>query len=195
MRVMAHPLHTFLFADLVGFTALTELHGDEVAADVAIRFAEEADRLAAEHGATTVKQIGDAVMFRTDDAADALALGTRIHDELGPAAGLPPAHAGAHTGHAVQRGGDWFGSAVNLAARVTDAARGGELLVTEATLAAAGDVPGFDIDALGPQAFKNVAGQTPVYAVRSAAPSLERRPAPVAPVLTWRPRPAAAVAG
>src|SRR4051794_6548336 len=126
---MAHPLHTFLFADLVGFTALTELHGDDVAADVAMRFGSETARLASEHGATTVKRIGDAVMIRTDEAADAVRRGTRIHDELGPAAGLPPAHAGAHTGCAVERGGDWYGAAVNLAARVTDAARGGELLV------------------------------------------------------------------
>jgi adenylate cyclase len=165
---MAHPLHTFLFADLVGFTALTELHGDDVAADVAVRFGSEATRLAAEHGATTVKHLGDAVMIRADHAAEALLLGTRIHDELGVAAGLPPAHAGAHTGRAVERRGDWFGAAVNLAARVTGAARGGELLVTEATLAAAGAVPGVEVDALGPQAFKNVSGQTPVYSVRRA---------------------------
>ena len=189
---MAHPLHTFLFADLVGFTALTELHGDEVAADVAMRFGSEAARLADEHGATTVKQIGDAVMIRTDRADDALVLGTRLHDELGPAAGLPPAHAGAHTGCAVERCGDWFGAAVNLAARVTGAARGGELLVTEATLAAAGKVPDLEIDALGPQAFKNVAGQTQVYSVRAAARPAARRAPAVAPVFSLRPLPAAA---
>jgi adenylate cyclase len=191
---MAHPLHTFLFADLVGFTALTELHGDDVAADVAMRFGSEAAQLAAEHGATTVKHIGDAVMIRTDDAADALMIGTRLHDELGVAAGLPPAHAGAHTGHAVERDGDWFGSAVNLAARVTGAARGGELLVTEATLAAAGAMPGVEVDALVPQAFKNVSGQTSVYSVRTTAERRELATVPVAPVLAWRPRPAAAVA-
>jgi class 3 adenylate cyclase len=192
---MAHPLHTFLFADLVGFTALTELHGDDVAADVAVRFGSEAARLAAEHGATTVKHIGDAVMIRIEHAAEALLLGTRLHDELGVAAGLPPAHAGAHTGRAVERGGDWFGAAVNLAARVTCAARGGELLVTEATLAAAGAVSGVEIDALGPQAFKNVSGQTSVYSVRPAARRAERAvPSTAPPVLALRPRVAVAAA-
>jgi adenylate cyclase len=189
---MRTPLHTFLFADLVGFTALAELHGDDVAADVAVRFATEASRLADEHGATTVKSLGDAVMIRADDAAEAMLLGTRLHEELGVHAGLPPAHAGAHTGRAVERGGDWFGAAVNLASRVTDAARGGELLVTEATLAAAGDVRGVDVDPLGPQAFKNVAGQTAVYSVRASARTAERRV--VGDVLKLRPRPAVAAA-
>jgi adenylate cyclase len=194
LTTIAQSLHTFLFADLVGFTALTELHGDDVAADVAVRFGSEAARLASEHGATTVKQIGDAVMIRTEQAAEALLLGTRLHDELGAAVGLPPAHAGAHTGRAVERGGDWFGAAVNLAARVTCAAHGGELLVTQATLAAAGAVPGVEIDALGSQAFKNVAGQTPFYSVRTAARRAERAVTAVAPVLSLHPRPAAAAA-
>ena len=189
---MAQTLHTFLFADLVGFTALAELHGDDVAADVAVRFGSEVARLAADHGAIPVKSLGDAVMLRAPEASEAMLLGTRLHDELGATAGLPPAHAGAHTGHAVERGGDWFGAAVNLAARVTCAARGGELLVTEATLAAAGSVPGVEVDALGPHSFKNVAGQTPVYSVRAAATREEpaRAPSPAAPVLALRPVPA-----
>jgi adenylate cyclase len=188
---MAQPLHTFLFADLVGFTALTELHGDEVAADVAVRFGGEVARLAAGHGATPVKNLGDAVMLRVEDAREALLLGTRLHDELG--GGLPPVHAGAHTGRAVERAGDWFGAAVNLASRVACAARGGELLVTEATLAAAGHVPDVEVDALGPQAFKNVAGQTPVYSVRTAARRAQRTSV-AAPLIALRPVPAAAAA-
>src|SRR5918911_5033012 len=103
MGAMHTPLHTFLFADLVGFTALADLQGDDVPADVAVKFATEAPRLASEHGAATVKTLGDAVMFRADDAAEAMILGTRLHDELGARAGLPPAHAGAHTGRAVER--------------------------------------------------------------------------------------------
>jgi class 3 adenylate cyclase len=97
-------------------------------------------------------------------------------------------HAGAHTGRAVERDGDWFGATVNLAARVADVARGGELLVTEATVAAAGEVAGIELDCLGPQAFKNVGAPTAVYSVRhlradapvdapAAAPALVALPA------------------
>jgi class 3 adenylate cyclase len=160
-------LHTFLFADLVGFTALTELHGDDAAADVAVRFGAEAARLAAEHGARIVKSVGDAVMIRADDAAEAVRLGLRLHEELPPEAGLPPIHCGAHTGRAVERDGDWFGAAVNLAARVSGLARAGELLVTEATVAASGDLDEVELDCLGPQPFKNVTGPISVYSARA----------------------------
>src|SRR5918911_3333257 len=174
-------LHTFLFADLVGFTALAELNGDDAAAEIAIRFADDAARLAREHGARVVKRLGDAVMIHSRSAAESLLLGARLQDERG--AGVPPIHAGAHTGRAVERDGDWFGATVNLAARVSDVARGGELLVTEATVAAAGHVAGIELDCLGPQAFKNVGAPTAVYSVRQFAPAAQRDVPATAPSL------------
>jgi adenylate cyclase len=155
--------HTFLFADLVGFTAFTEQHGDDAAADLAESLASAAARLARDHGARLVKCLGDAVMLRADDAGEAVQLGLHIGAEL---AGLTPIHAGAHTGGAVERGGDWYGSAVNLAARVACSAAEGELLVTEATVATAGPMRGVELEHRGERAFKNVAGPTALYAVR-----------------------------
>ena len=179
--MLSGRLHTFVFADLVGYTALTELHGDEVAADVALRFGAESARVATEHGARLLKCVGDEVMIHAEDAADAVLVGLRLSEELG-AVGLPPVHAGAHTGRAIERGGDWFGAAVNLAARVASAARGGELLITEATVAAAGEMSDVVLECLGPQSFKNVSGPTSVYSARhlprrAAAPALVAVPA------------------
>ena len=179
--MLSGRLHTFLFADLVGFTALTELHGDEVAADLAMRFGAESARIASEHDAKLLKCVGDAVMIHAENAADAIRIGLRLSDELG-SIGLPPVHSGAHTGRAIERGGDWYGAAVNLAARVAAAARGGELLVTEATVAAAGDMSDVALECLGPQLFKNVSGATSVYSARctprpAAAPALVAVPA------------------
>ena len=54
--------HTFLFADISGYSRLTEQHGDEAAAEMAISFAAAVERLAAAHGAEFVKTSGDAVM-------------------------------------------------------------------------------------------------------------------------------------
>jgi adenylate cyclase len=65
---------TFAFADMAGFTALTEAHGDERAAELAADFAELVDGLLIE-GAEAVKTIGDAVMLRCDSAEDAIELG------------------------------------------------------------------------------------------------------------------------
>lgn len=177
--------HTFLFTDLVGFTAFTEAHGDEAAADLAVRFTEAATELAAEHGVRVVKRLGDGVMLRGDDAARTLRLGLVMHSELASIDGLPPIHSGAHTGCAVERAGDWFGAAVNLAARVSDAARGGELLVTEAAVAAAGRTRDLEFESLGPQLFRNVGRATELFSARAATPQAHRGRGRE---LTWRRR-------
>ena len=166
LQGMVVQCHTFLFADLVGFTAFTEAHGDDAAADLAEQFAATAARLAGDHGARLVKCLGDAVMLRADDAGEAIRLGLRMHSEL---EGVTPIHAGAHTGRAVERGRDWYGAAVNLAARVSCAAAEGELLVTESTVAHAGRLEGAELEPRGGRAFKNVSGATAVFAVRTSA--------------------------
>jgi class 3 adenylate cyclase len=130
--------HTFLFSDLVGFTALTEASGDDRAAEVAVRFYDHVRRLLSQHQAEEVKTMGDAVMLRCDDPARAVRLGIRIVDHLEAVPGFPPVRVGMHTGPAVRRGGDWYGTTVNVAARLCAAAGGGQVLVSEATEQAAG---------------------------------------------------------
>src|SRR6266511_927086 len=112
---------TFLFADLAGYTALTEAMGDESAADAAAEFCEYVRGLLAAHGAEEVKAIGDAVLLRVPDAASAARLAERIVCDYGARHRALGVAVGMHTGTAVQRGDDWFGSAVNVAARVADA--------------------------------------------------------------------------
>jgi len=130
--------HTFLFADLSGFTALTEAHGDEEAADLARGFFADARALLGEHGAEEIKTLGDAMMVRCDTASGAIGLALRMVQEVGARHGFPSVRVGLHTGPAVERDGDWFGAAVNLAARVSGAATSGEVLLTAASAAAAG---------------------------------------------------------
>ena len=117
-------LQTFLFADLSGFTALTEAHGDEQAADLVGGFCVAVRQLLAEHQAFEVKTIGDALMLRTGDTAAAIRLGLCIVHDMGAQHGFPLVRVGMHTGSAVERDGDWFGTTVNLAARVSAAASG-----------------------------------------------------------------------
>ena len=118
-------VQTFLFADLSGFTALTEVHGDEQAADLAGGFCAAVRRLLADHRAHEVKTIGDALMLRAGDAAAAIRLSLRIVHDVGAQHGFPLVRVGMHTGPAVERERDWFGATVNLAARVSAAAAGG----------------------------------------------------------------------
>ena len=165
---MAADRPTFVFADLAGFTALTEVHGDEEAADYAARFCERVRTLLPVHSSEEVKTIGDAVMIRAGNAADAICLGLAIVDEVRTLPGFPAVHVGMHTGDAVERGGDWFGAAVNLAARVAATAGGNEVLLSETTREAAGDLDSIELQRRGPQWLKNVAEPIVVYrALRS----------------------------
>ena len=159
--------HTFLFADLVGYTAFTERVGDEAAADVAVAFQAAAAHVAAQCGCDLIKNLGDAVMIRGDDATRVVALALRLRRELADAGWCPPVRMGLHSGGAVQRGGDWYGATVNVAARVADAAAAGEILLSVAThdrMARAG----VSIADRGARRFKNVATPLALFAAAAA---------------------------
>jgi len=138
MRWMArHPAPTFLFADLVGYTALTERCGDEAGASVAREFRRAMGALSREHGARQVKSMGDGAMIWVPDAARAVTLAARTVVEIGTRPDLLPVRVGAHTGPALMRDGDWYGSSVNLAARLARAAGPNEALISVTTQSAA----------------------------------------------------------
>jgi class 3 adenylate cyclase len=171
---------TFLFADLAGFTALTEAHGDEDAADLAADFCGCVRALLSDYEAEEVKTIGDAIMVRCSDPGRAIELGLRIVEEVGGRPGFPVVRVGMHTGPATERQGDWFGSAVNVAARVSAAAGGDEVLLGEATYEAAGNVPEIELRRHGEHRFKHVREPVRLYrALRAGAAALER---PIDPV-------------
>lgn len=130
---MAAGTHTFLFADLVGFTALTADRWDDHAADVALEFCLPRARSRAHTGGEVVKTLGDGVMLRFDDAGAAVRVGLELVEGLTAVPGLSAVRAGMHTGPAVQRDGDWYGTTVKVASRLCSAAGGGEVLVGEAT--------------------------------------------------------------
>jgi adenylate cyclase len=149
--------HTFAFADLAGFTALTEAMGDEDAASLVAEFCEAVGALLTDHGAEQIKAIGDALLIRADRADRAVELGVRIVQDVGGRHYFPAVRVGMHTGPAVERDGDWFGHTVNIAARVSGEASGGDVLVTDATRAAAGVVERIEFRERGRRRLRNVA--------------------------------------
>ena len=145
---------TFGFIDLAGFTALTETHGDDDAADVAARFA-ELTRAALAPGDRLIKTIGDAVLVASPSPGAALDLVERLLNSSAADKSLPSLRAGFNHGPAVEREGDVFGAAVNLAARVAAEAYAGEVLATKAVAFAAQE-RGLPVIEIGPIALKNV---------------------------------------
>ena len=170
---------TFLFADLAGFTALTEAHGDAEAIEIATQFAARVRALLSEHHAEEIKTIGDEVMVRVPESSEAVRLGIRITEKLA-GHGKPPVRVGMHSGAAVRRDGDWFGATVNLASRVSEAARPGEVLITEGTRRELDETSGFELIERGSRYFKNIPEPVPLHrAVGSGEAPLELELDPV----------------
>ena len=123
------------FADLAGYTRLTEEAGEEEAVDAVERFIEDVE-VTLPDGARVIKTIGDEVMIVGSDAAALVdwAVGFQALN----AGRRPLPRIGVHSGDALYREGDYYGRAVNLASRVGARATGGEVLVTREVKAAAG---------------------------------------------------------
>jgi adenylate cyclase len=159
-----HQTGTFVFADIAGYTALTEAHGDEDAAELAAQFCRAMSDVAAESGGEVIKTIGDAVMVRHSVPAEAVDLGlTAAHDVIA-GHGFPAVRVGMHHGPAIEREGDWFGATVNLAARVAALAAGGEVLVTGAVHERAAELEGVAYESRGEQRIRNVAAPVRLFA-------------------------------
>lgn len=162
---------TVAFADLVGFTKLGEqIPPDELGA-IARRLLELATE-AAHPPVRLVKTIGDAVMLVSPDAGALLDVAIELV-QLADAEGeeFPRLRAGLATGPALHRAGDWYGSPVNVASRVTSIALPGSVVVTGATRAAAtadGDDTRWRWSSLPPRRLKGVDGSVPLYRARRA---------------------------
>jgi adenylate cyclase len=155
------------FLDLTGYTRLTEERGDAAAAELAARLAGVVRRSAQEHGGTPVKWLGDGVMFYFREPADAVVAALEMVGLVGRQ-GLPPAHVGIHAGPVVFQEGDYFGRTVNLAARIAEYARPGEVLVSQEVVDAAGAAPVSFVE-IGPVELKGVAGTLRLHTARRDA--------------------------
>jgi adenylate cyclase len=121
------------FADLSGYTRLTEESGDDEAARVSLKLAELVNEIASRHRGSVVKMLGDGVHFHFKHPSDAVMASLEIVDRVQPA-GLPPAHVGVNAGPMIYDEGDYFGRTVNIAARIASQAGPAQVFVGEDVL-------------------------------------------------------------
>jgi adenylate cyclase len=155
------------FLDITGYTRLTEERGDEAAADLAARLAALVRRSSQEHGGQPVKWLGDGVMFYFPDPGQGVLAALDMVEGVATHA-LPPAHVGIHAGPVVFQEGDYFGRTVNIAARIAEYARPGEVLVSREVVDAAAGTP-VAFTEIGPVELKGVSGPPHLYSARRAA--------------------------
>lgn len=153
------------FADLAGFTRLTEERGDEEAVDAVERFVDSVEASLPDD-ARVLKTIGDEVMVIGDDAASLVewAVGFQLlhPDEPRPRIGI-------HAGEVLFRDGDYFGGEVNRAARVVARAGAGEVVVTASIASSA--VRHVAFDPIGDVRLKGFREPTALFVARPKAGS------------------------
>jgi len=150
------------FADLAGYTRLTEEEGEEEAVGAVERFVENV-ALTLPDDARVIKTIGDEVMIVGSDPAALVAWAVGFQQLIG---GRPRPRIGLHYGETLYRDGDYYGREVNQAARVSARAAGGEVLVTRPIVDASG--AHLEFEPIGQVRLKGFNEPTELFIARQA---------------------------
>jgi adenylate cyclase len=136
---------TFAFLDLCGFTAYTDASGDDAAIAVLADLRATLRAAAERRGVRIAKWLGDGAMISGVEAGPMLECAEAVRDTV-TASGPLALRGGIASGHAVVfEGDDYVGAAVNMAARLCDQARPGELLVAAPVFEGLPERPGAEV--------------------------------------------------
>jgi adenylate cyclase len=155
------------FADIVGFTAASSRLNALEVSQMAESLLKSAEAALPEHSARIVKSIGDAVMFWAPDLLSACAAAAGLL-EAADGAGLPPLRVGVAFGPVLRAYADYFGRTVNIASRLSDVARTGEILVQrpeEPIQTTAWESRGLAVQEAGKKSLRGVDGRVPLLRV------------------------------
>lgn len=151
------------FADLAGFTALSQAATADALSRLLTRFEDVATAAVRENGGRVVKFIGDAVMFVAPRPESVVEAARAMVRDLGDG-DVPPMRAGLTYGVVLAQDGDYFGPPVNLAARLVSVADAGQVLVSDDLRARLDGA--YDTEPLPPRALRGIAEPVVPYAVR-----------------------------
>jgi adenylate cyclase len=155
------------FADLVGYTAISAKL-DAVELDLLVQaFMRECRDIVSRGGGRVVKELGDGIMFVTDEPVRGSLIALNLAEQIGRDKATPPARVGLVWGRVLGRFGDVFGPSVNLASRLTGLAAPGEVLVDASTAEALVGNAELTLEAQGAAAVPGV-GQVQPYRLTRA---------------------------
>jgi adenylate cyclase len=166
LHTVEQTVPAMCFLDIAGYTNLTSEHGDQVAADLAEDLRKVVQPPAMDHGGRAVKWLGDGVMFWFPDAGSGVEAAVGMIEGV-EAGELPQAHVGVHAGPVVFQEGDYYGNTVNIAARIGDFARPGEVLVSQEVVDRAGLDSSISFREVGAVELKGVLEPMVLYAASS----------------------------
>jgi adenylate cyclase len=158
-----------VFIDLASFTPMTEAMGDVQAAQVLDRFSTIVREATNAWDGRLVKQIGDAFMLVFPDARSAVACALEVKTRGEQEPQFPAIRAGIQWGSVLYRDGDYVGSNVNIASRLTNDAERHQILVTPEVRKEGAGLPDVEFVRLGKRRLKGLLEQLEVFEVRSTA--------------------------
>lgn len=159
----------FLIADLSGYTALTEAHGNISAAKIVKRYVEIVQACLLKNS-RLVEAVGDEVLIAGTDALNLIQLGISLREKVENEPNFPAVHIGIHAGNVLEQHGKYFGSAVNVAARTAAHARAGQILCTGAVIEFIDDKAKIQYRPIGEVYFKNIVAPISLFEI-AADPS------------------------
>lgn len=168
-----------LFADLSGYTALTEIHGALTASGIVLQFCSLA-QTSLDPGVRFINSIGDDVFCAGENTLAVVRSAIRLREAAEHEPYFPRIRMGIHRGAIVEREGRLFGSPINLTARLADEAQGGQILCSAPIAESVGVLAGIEARPAGERHFKNVARPVSVFELLRLATA--RAPSVIDPV-------------
>jgi adenylate cyclase len=171
------PVTAVGFADMVGFTVLSQHLGDEELAGVVARFEELAHDTVVALGGRVIKMIGDEVMFAVQSVMSAAEIGLSLAEAYADDELLSDVRVALAVGPALLQDGDYYGPVVNLASRLVGVAHPGTVLVSDEFRIALGpEADAFDLKAIRPRTLKDL-GRVQAWKLSRAGaePGADRR--------------------
>jgi class 3 adenylate cyclase/YHS domain-containing protein len=153
-----------LIADLSGYTAFTEAHGALEAANTVTRYVEIA-QAALQPGARLVERVGDEILILAKDIEGAVRTATALQSAVEQEPFFPTVRVGLHAGRILEQEQRYFGTALNLTARVAAYARGMQILCTERVAFVTQELDAVACRQVGLVHFKNIVAPVSVFEI------------------------------
>ena len=156
-----------MFSDLEGFTRFTSTHGDEAAAHLLSEHYRWAGAIVRSRGGKVRKRLGDGLLVTFSEPLAGVLAAVEL---VGTGPDPLRVRVGMHQGEVVVEGGEVLGHVVNVTARITEEAKGGQVLVSTEVKADLGDdLRGMSIRSAGKRQLAGIDGKIAVWEARAAA--------------------------
>jgi len=155
---------SILIADLSGYTAMTEVHGAAHAVSMVNKFIKLVEKSLV--GVSKLfERVGDQVVIKSEEADDLARTAIALYRNSKREAHFLSVHAGLHFGSVLEQYGSFYGSTINVAARIASEAKDGNILASSDFIKAFRNPLSFHYKLYGTRHFKNVLTATRLFSI------------------------------